>query len=237
MRSARRIPLLVFVSLVFLAAGGLPAEEAAPAVKSKTAVGRVVPVGCPHDAAACSALLGEHRGDSLALEAGNGEIFILHGVDAAEWEKLLARAGSPVAVTGRFAWRGKLRTLGVDDVRPASAEEAREAKTADPEYEMKLYYMTFLKPGPKQKTFSEAEVQELMKGHFGHITTQAAAGNLLIAGPFGEQEPVRRYSGIYLYTVDSLEEAEALTRLDPTIGAGYFVSETIPWYGPASLGY
>ena len=59
----------------------------------------------------------------------------------------------------------------------------------------------------------------------------------MIAGPFGKQEPVRRYSGIYIYRCANLSEAKELNQKDPSIAAGYFKADVIPWFGPRSLGY
>ena len=44
-------------------------------------------------------------------------------------------------------------------------------------------------------------------------------------------------SGIYLYDVASLEEAQALSDGDGSVRDGWFIAETIPWYGAASIGY
>ena len=41
--------------------------------------------------------------------------------------------------------------------------------------------------------------------------------------------------GIYIFKVETVEEAEALTLTDPAIQAGSLVMELQPWYGSAAL--
>jgi uncharacterized protein YciI len=223
----------------FASAAG--AQPKPPYAGPKSVVGHALPAGCPeHDplaeAAACSAHA-DAATDAWLLVGANRETFLLHHLPPGLADGLRARAGRPVEVAGDFRWQGKLRTLRPESVRAADEAAFEAAKAAEPEYVMKGFYMTILRPGPKQPGFSDAEKQELMKGHFGHIQRQAEAGTLLIAGPFGEQKPERLFSGIYLYEVGSLERAEALTGEDPAFQAGYFSAVTIPWFGPASLSF
>ena len=42
--------------------------------------------------------------------------------------------------------------------------------------------------------------------------------------------------GIYIFNVESVEEAKKLTETDPAIKAGSLVMELHPWYGSAALG-
>jgi len=44
-------------------------------------------------------------------------------------------------------------------------------------------------------------------------------------------------AGIFIFDVPSLEEAEALARMDPAVQAGRFTVEVMPWFGPAGLTY
>ncbi|MEM9556841.1 MAG: YciI family protein [Acidobacteriota bacterium] len=237
--------LCAFAALALAAvAGAQPPPDYDPGPKDKNAIGWVVSAPClgddeaPFESSAARAAACPPSFDRPALlEAANGEVYLLNGLSADERQQLAQRQGRPVQLSGTFAWHGRLRTLEVAAIEAVTDEAADAARRAPPEYQMQQYFMTFLKPGPAQKDIEDAQRAELMKGHFGHIETQAAAGTLLLAGPFGEQKPERRISGIYIYAVETLEEAEALSAEDPSVAAGYFEAATIPWYGAASLGY
>jgi hypothetical protein len=54
-----------------------------------------------------------------------------------------------------------------------------------------------------------------------------------LAGPFLEDGQLR---GIYVFAVESVEEARKLTETDPAIQAGRLRMELHPWYGSAALG-
>jgi uncharacterized protein YciI len=99
------------------------------------------------------------------------------------------------------------------------------------EYGMKKYVMAFLKAGPNRSQ-SQEEAAQLQKAHLDNITRMAEKGNLLVAGPFLDGGDVR---GIYIFNVETVEEAKALTETDPAIQAGRLVMELHPWYGPAAL--
>lgn len=100
------------------------------------------------------------------------------------------------------------------------------------DYGMRKYVMAFLKTGPNRssdKTVAEA----LQKAHMENMTKLVEAGKLALAGPFLDNGELR---GIYIFNVESLEEAKELTQTDPAIKAGSLVMELHPWYGSAALG-
>ncbi len=99
------------------------------------------------------------------------------------------------------------------------------------EYGMKSYVMAFLKAGPNRSQ-SQAEAAQLQKAHLNNITRLANEGTLVLAGPFLDEGDVR---GIYIFNVQTVEEAKALTESDPAIQAGRLVMELHPWYGSAAL--
>ena len=55
---------------------------------------------------------------------------------------------------------------------------------------------------------------------------------LVLAGPFLDEGDIR---GIYIFNVDTIEEAKKLTNSDPAIKAGSLIMELHPWYGSAAL--
>lgn len=99
------------------------------------------------------------------------------------------------------------------------------------EYGMKRYVMAFLKRGPNQSQ-SKEEAERLQRAHMDNIGKMAEQGKLVIAGPFLDNGDIR---GIYIFNVETIEEAEALTKTDPAIQAGRLVMELHPWYGSAAL--
>lgn len=99
------------------------------------------------------------------------------------------------------------------------------------DYGMKKYVMAFLKSGPNRDQDS-ITAGELQKAHLKNITRMADEGKLVLAGPFLDAGDVR---GIYIFDVESVEEAMALTETDPAIKAGRLEMELRPWYGTAAL--
>lgn len=99
------------------------------------------------------------------------------------------------------------------------------------EYGMRKYVMAFLKKGPNRDRDS-AEAYDLQMAHLENIGKMAEEGKLVLAGPFMDDGELR---GLYIFNVETVEEAKALTETDPAIQAGSLVMELIPWYGSAAL--
>jgi len=96
---------------------------------------------------------------------------------------------------------------------------------------MKKYVMALLKKGPNRDQDSTTAAQ-LQKAHIDNIIRMANEGSLVVAGPFFDDWEVR---GIYIFNVETVEEAEKLTSTDPAIQAGRLVMELHPWYGSAAM--
>jgi uncharacterized protein YciI len=99
------------------------------------------------------------------------------------------------------------------------------------EYGMKRYVMAFLKSGPV-KIQDSVERQEIQRKHLKNILRLAESGTLIVAGPFLDDQSVR---GIFIFNVETIDEAETITRSDPAVEAGVLVFELHPWYGSAAL--
>ena len=110
-----------------------------------------------------------------------------------------------------------------------NAELARKYGADD--YGMKKYVLAFLKRGPNQDLDSVKKM-ELQAAHLANITRLAEQGKLVLAGPFFGNDDLR---GIYIFDVQSVQEAEDLTNSDPAIQAGSLVMELKEWYGSAAL--
>lgn len=99
------------------------------------------------------------------------------------------------------------------------------------DYGMKHYVIAFLKRGPNQNQ-SQEEIQRLQRAHMDNIGKLAEQRKLVVAGPFMDDTELR---GIYIFDVETVEEAQALTETDPAIKAGRLAMELHPWYGSAAL--
>lgn len=105
------------------------------------------------------------------------------------------------------------------------------AKTGADPYGMKKYVIAYLKKGPN-RDMDSTTAANLQAAHMENIGRMAEAGKLALAGPFLDDGDVR---GIYIFDVETVEEAEALTNSDPAIQAGSLVMELHPWYGSAAV--
>lgn len=210
--------------------GENPQDEAAAAPSGATmdVIGHARPIGGVQD--------------PILFDAANGETFLLCGLDS-DQVKALHAPRSPLKVSGAFTWSGRTRILDVEAVGVATKEQVDASRTVEPQYEMANYVMTILRTGKPDSELSAEKKKELFEGHFAHINEQAAAGRLLLAGPFGapvsaEGEALpRRYRGICIYRADSVADVRKINAGDPTIASGYFETDVVPWFGPASLGY
>ena len=110
-------------------------------------------------------------------------------------------------------------------------DQALAEKYGADEYGMKKYVMAFLKRGPN-RDLDSLKAAELQAAHMANIGKMAEAGKLVLAGPFFGNDDLR---GIYIFDVQSLEEAKALTESDPAIQAGSLVMELKEWYGSAAV--
>ncbi|MEQ9006839.1 MAG: YciI family protein, partial [Ekhidna sp.] len=105
------------------------------------------------------------------------------------------------------------------------------AETGADDYGMRRYVMALLKAGPNRDQDS-TEAAQLQRAHLDNIKRMAEEGKLVMAGPFFDDWEVK---GIYIFAVDTIEEAEELTKSDPAIRAGRLIMELHPWYGSAGL--
>jgi len=96
---------------------------------------------------------------------------------------------------------------------------------------MRKYVIAFLKRRPNRDKSPE-KASELQAAHLKNIGAMAEAGKLVLAGPFFGNDDLR---GLYFFNVETIEEAEALTKTDPAIQAGSLVLELKEWYGSAAL--
>lgn len=112
-------------------------------------------------------------------------------------------------------------------------DENLAKKLGADEYGMKRYVLAILKTGPNDASVKGKERDDAFKGHMANIGRLADEGKLAVAGPFMKND--RTYRGLFIFNVETVEEAEKLVMTDPAVRAGIFVFEMTPWYGSASL--
>ena len=115
---------------------------------------------------------------------------------------------------------------------PAYDSELAKKLGAD-DMGMRHYVLVILKTGPKDATIKGKERDDIFAGHFANIGRLADEGKLAIAGPFGKNDI--QYRGLFIFNVETVEEAQKLTETDPAVKAGIFETVEVPWYGSAAL--
>jgi uncharacterized protein YciI len=103
---------------------------------------------------------------------------------------------------------------------------AQDKKPAEMKFEMKMYYLVFLKNGTN-RTQDSLTVKKLQEAHIAHLTKMHETGKMDIAGPVDSKGELR---GICIYNTATQEEAEKLANEDPMVKAGRLAVEVLPFY-------
>lgn len=100
------------------------------------------------------------------------------------------------------------------------------AKDTAQNFEMKQYWMVFLKKGPdrSQDSISAAKIQE---AHIRNIDRLAALGKIVLAGPMGYDKDLR---GIFVIDAKDSAEAAGYIKTDSAILTGRLRFELHPWW-------
>jgi uncharacterized protein YciI/predicted ester cyclase len=109
---------------------------------------------------------------------------------------------------------------------------ASVARSQDPPSDMRPYWFGLIRRGELAQQLSPERVAELGRGHMETIGRLVESGELVLAGPFGHDGDLR---GIFIYAVDTREQAEALVASDPAVAAGRLAVDLYPWWGPTAL--
>lgn len=125
------------------------------------------------------------------------------------------------------------RPLAAAAPRPAGDTPVPAApKSSEPEWEMRTYVMGLLYRGEKWTPEKTPETEKIQAGHMAHISAMAEGGKLILAGPFMDNTDLR---GIFLFKLESVDEAKALCDEDPAVKSGRLRVELHPWYGAANI--
>ena len=104
---------------------------------------------------------------------------------------------------------------------------------------MQRYWFGMIYPGPRYyDEVGPADRAALQEAHLARIGELADSGEMALAGPFEvDPEAERPFIGLFLYDVETREEAEALAASDPAVQAGRLVVEVHAWWGVSGLTY
>ena len=126
----------------------------------------------------------------------------------------------PAVVAGHF----------LPDLHPWWSEDV--FKKVEMPQKMVTTYLAFLVRGEKWTPEKTPQTEEIQKGHMANINRLAEMKKLVVAGPFGDDGTLR---GIFVFRVDSMEEARNLTLTDPAVQAGRLALDLHPWLVPEGI--
>ena len=88
------------------------------------------------------------------------------------------------------------------------------------------YFMAFLLRGPAWTAAESPELDRLQEAHLAYIEEMRDSGKLILAGPFTDNGDLR---GLFLFDVNTLEEARALCDQDPMVRGERLRYQIHPW--------
>ena len=109
----------------------------------------------------------------------------------------------------------------------------KDSTTKKPEEKIKQFWLVVLKTGPKDKEITDtAQRNKIFAGHFGNMERLYNEGILKVAGPFGKNDFTWR--GLFILDCKTKEEAENYVKTDPSVMAGVFIVDIVPWFSEPS---
>ena len=118
----------------------------------------------------------------------------------------------------------------VPELHPWWSEDVMK-KTSTPQ-KMMTAYLAFLVRGEKWTPEKTPETEAIQKAHLANINRLAEMKKLVVAGPFGDNGTLR---GIFVFRVDSIDEARELAATDPAVKAGRLALQIHPWMVPEGI--
>ena len=96
--------------------------------------------------------------------------------------------------------------------------------------ELESYAFVLLRRPADAPRLSESELDALQEQHLAYLDRLAAAGKLLAAGPFSDQED-ESLRGLCVFAT-TVDEARALVAEDPSVRAGRLEADAMTWSTP-----
>lgn len=115
----------------------------------------------------------------------------------------------------------------------SSAYSQKDTIAKKPEEKIKQFWLVILKTGPMDKKITDtAERNKIFAGHFANMQRLHSEGILKAAGPFGKNDFTWR--GLFILDCKTKEEAEEYVNTDPSVTAGVFIVDIVPWFSEPS---
>ena len=109
----------------------------------------------------------------------------------------------------------------------------KDSTAKKPEEKIKQFWLVILKTGPMDKEITDtAERNKIFAGHFSNMQRLHSEGILKAAGPFGKNDFTWR--GLFILDCKTKEEAEEYVNTDPSVTAGVFIVDIVPWFSEPS---
>jgi uncharacterized protein YciI len=119
----------------------------------------------------------------------------------------------------------------VHELHPWWSEDVMKKTTALPN-KLTTAYLAFLTRGDKWTPEKTPATEAIQKAHLENINKLAEMKKLVVAGPFGDNGRLR---GIFVFKVDSIDEARSLAATDPAVQAGRLALQVHPWLVPEGI--
>lgn len=115
----------------------------------------------------------------------------------------------------------------------AISNAQKDSTKSGSEPRVKQFWMVILKTGLKDKEITDSiQRKTLFAGHFSNMERLHKEGILKVAGPFGKNDFTWR--GLFIMDCATKEEAENHVKTDPTVAAGVFIYDIVPWWSEPS---
>ena len=97
----------------------------------------------------------------------------------------------------------------------------------DGRVELESYTFVLLRRGPRAAEYTEEELDRLQEEHLAYLDSMRASGDMLVAGPFSDQED-ETLRGFCIFRT-SLDRTRELTARDPSVQAGRMQADVMTW--------
>ncbi|KAA3635126.1 MAG: hypothetical protein DWP97_05425 [Calditrichaeota bacterium] len=102
--------------------------------------------------------------------------------------------------------------------------------------ETQTYYFGMILSG-SERSQSNEEAAEIQKAHLANIGRLADEGLMALAGPFWNEDNSNKIRGLFIYEVDSIEQAQELVDTDPAVQKNRLAVDVYPWIGSKNMTY
>ncbi|MBU0985573.1 MAG: hypothetical protein KKA42_17005 [candidate division Zixibacteria bacterium] len=100
-----------------------------------------------------------------------------------------------------------------------------------------LYYLGLIRRGATWTPEANDAVMKIQEEHLANIERLAGEGLMVLAGPFYAETGDNDLRGIFLYDVETFEEARELADTDPAVKTGRLKVDIYPWIGAGEVLY